>query len=72
MPIKSLIREICNGCGICVDICPEDVLHFDESERKAYIAYPEDCAACLLCEFLCPVKCIEVSWDMARPSPMTY
>ena len=72
MPIKKVDAGMCTGCGICVDVCPEDVLHMDNSKKKAYIAYPKDCVACLLCEFICPVQCIEASWDMARPSPMPY
>ncbi len=72
MPIKSLGKELCTGCRICVDCCPEDVLRYDEAERKAYIAYPEDCIACWVCEWFCPVKCIEVSKDPARPAVMDY
>ena len=71
MPIKSIMQEMCTGCGICVETCPDDVIRLNE-EKKAYIAYPGDCAACLLCEFVCPVKCIEVSWDMARKIPQPY
>ncbi len=72
MPIKGLISEMCTGCRICVDICPEDVLRFNEDERKSYIAYPQDCVACLVCEYFCPVNCIEVSVDKARPVPEPY
>jgi len=72
MPIKNVDIDTCTGCGVCVDTCPEDVLHLDTKKKKAYIAYPQDCVACLLCEFVCPVKCIEVTWDMARPIPMPY
>jgi len=72
VPIKSLSSESCTGCKICVDVCPEDVLRINEDERKAYIAYPQDCVACLMCEWFCPVKCIEVSIEKARPVPMPY
>jgi len=72
MPIKSLDQASCNGCGICVDVCPEDVLRFKENHRKAHIAYPNDCVACLLCEYFCPVSCIEVSIEKARPVPSPY
>ncbi len=72
MPIKSLDRECCTGCGICVDVCPEDILRFNEEDKKSYIAYPKDCVACLMCEFFCPVGCIEVSVDKARPVPSPY
>jgi NAD-dependent dihydropyrimidine dehydrogenase PreA subunit len=72
MPIKSLDSEVCTGCKICVDACPEDVLRMNEAERKAQIVYPEDCIACWVCEWFCPVKCIEVSRDPARPSVADY
>ncbi len=72
MPIKTLSHELCTGCKVCVDLCPEDVLRYNEKERKAHIAYPRDCVACLLCEYFCPVKCIEVSIDKARPIPAPY
>jgi len=72
MPIESLSSEICIGCRICVDVCPEDVLRFDEKKKKAYIAYPEDCVACWVCEWFCPVKCIVVSKDPARPAVPDY
>ncbi len=72
MPIKSLDQEICTGCRICVDACPEDVLYMDEEKKKASIRYPEDCVACFACEFFCPVQCIEVSKDRAYELPFPY
>ncbi|MBI4322444.1 MAG: 4Fe-4S binding protein [Chloroflexi bacterium] len=72
MPIKTLDEELCNGCKICVDVCPEDVLRMRDEDRKAQIRYPQDCVACLLCEYFCPVKAIEVTVDKARPVPPAY
>ena len=25
----------CDGCGLCVDICPSDIMHIDETNRRA-------------------------------------
>ena len=72
MPIKNLSSESCTGCQICVDVCPEDVLRFDEQIHKAVIKYPEDCVACWACESFCPVRCIEVSKERAREMPTPY
>lgn len=72
MPIKSLDQACCTGCGICVDVCPEDILRLNKEDKKSSIVYPKDCVACLMCEFFCPVSCIEVSVDKARPVPSPY
>ena len=72
MAIDVLDQEICNGCGICVAACPEDVLRMDENTKKAIIIYPEDCVACWVCESLCPVAAIEVSKERARELPFPY
>jgi len=72
MPIERIIEAQCNGCGICVDICPEDVLRMDESTGKAIIKYPDDCVACFVCESYCPKGCIEVSQERARKVPSPY
>ncbi len=60
MPVAHISRDICDGCGICVDYCPNDVFRLDK-DNKAIIAYGGDCHTCFTCENDCPVKAIEVS-----------
>jgi 2-oxoglutarate ferredoxin oxidoreductase subunit delta len=49
----------CKTCGICVGVCPKSV--FDTDERgHPVVARPDDCTACLLCEWHCPDFAIEV------------
>ena len=53
--IRIELREDgCRGCRMCVDICPTDVLTFDEAAGKARVSIPEDCIGCLSCAYLCP------------------
>ena len=57
--IQSINMEKCIGCGSCVENCPLDTLRMNE-EEKAFIAYPEDCHTCYLCEQACPTGAIYV------------
>ena len=63
MGIRHIDVRLCNGCNICVDICPLDVLRLDGITRKAYIAYLRDCQSCFLCQSECPqdaITCVAV------------
>jgi len=53
-------REWCKGCGICVAMCPKNVLELDKKE-KAVAARKQDCIACQLCEQICPDLAITVT-----------
>ena len=33
----------CDGCGHCVDICPSDIMHIDETIRRAVNIEPNFC-----------------------------
>jgi ferredoxin len=65
--IKSftLATEDCIGCNTCVDACPGDFIKAKGANLS--IALPTACAACGLCEKLCPVDAIEldVEWGPA-------
>lgn len=57
--IASIDAKKCVGCGSCVNRCPLDVIRLNE-QKKAYIAYPEDCMTCYICERYCPAGAIYV------------
>ena len=50
MGIRKIDLNLCNGCGMCIDACPMDVLRIDEVTKKPFIKYLRDCQSCFLCE----------------------
>lgn len=52
--IEKIDEEKCTGCGICVSVCPMDVIRLDEEKNTASIRYLEDCMTCFNCEKKCP------------------
>lgn len=57
--IEYINSEKCIGCGICIDKCPLDTIRLND-EGKAFIAYPDDCMTCYICERLCAQGAINV------------
>ena len=53
-----LSQEKCNGCGMCIKVCPHAV--FELSERKAYIIARDYCMECGACMINCPTQAIFV------------
>jgi ferredoxin len=70
--IKKINMELCIGCGLCADICPEDVIRFDEVKKKPYIAYAKDCTACRWCIGHCPMDAIDGDYRRPRKLPSAY
>jgi ferredoxin len=54
MLTMTIRDEACRGCEMCVDVCPTDVVEFNQSTKKATVKKVEDCIACLSCAYLCP------------------
>jgi 2-oxoglutarate ferredoxin oxidoreductase subunit delta len=55
----AIDAALCKACGICIGVCPKDVL---EASRHgvAGVERPEDCTACRICELHCPEFAIRV------------
>ncbi len=47
----------CDGCNLCVNVCPMDVLIPNPEKRKPPIVlYPDECYYCGPCVFYCHKK----------------
>jgi NAD-dependent dihydropyrimidine dehydrogenase PreA subunit len=53
-----LFTPICNGCGMCIEVCPHGV--FAIENRKAKIVDLDACMECGACAKNCPIGAIEV------------
>lgn len=56
--------ERCKGCGLCVPVCPQNVITISEkSNSRGYFPAEVDntnCTGCCLCATVCPDVAIEV------------
>lgn len=51
----QVIREACESCRKCLEVCPIGIIHFVED--KAFID-PKKCILCTCCQEICPHKAI--------------
>lgn len=59
-------QDICKGCGLCVTVCPVNILAMDATKinKKGYhpatVVEPEKCIGCANCATICPDLVITV------------
>ncbi len=53
-----LNEDECSGCGVCVDVCPNEVYDFDGD--LCIVANADDCDGCETCVDECAMECIEL------------
>jgi len=49
----------CKACGLCIEVCPKDVLEFSQDFNTRGVHYPEivrpgNCIGCGMCQNICP------------------
>ncbi len=64
----SVAKNRCKGCGLCVSICPKQVLVMSKDiNDKGYFyatpANPAACTGCRFCAFMCPDVAITIEQE---------
>ncbi len=57
--ILEVNEKRCDKCGVCLDVCPMDVLRFNH-KGYPYMQYPDDCWYCDTCVFMCPRQAVKM------------
>lgn len=70
MPKVVVLEEYCKSCGLCVNICPKEVLAIgDKANAKGYYAVvvkdEGKCISCAMCATVCPDLALEI-WREER------
>lgn len=59
-------RELCIGCGRCVEVCPHNV--FILERKRTYIIDIDACMECGACATNCPTSALQVDSGMGCAS----
>ena len=52
---------LCNGCDVCIDVCPSNVYASDpEGGNLPVVVYPRECWYCGACVMDCPTSAIKL------------
>jgi len=62
------LPELCNGCGMCVNVCPHAV--FSMNGRLAVLVHPQACMECGACQLNCVKGAISVESGVGCASAM--
>ena len=61
-------KEACKGCGICISVCPKNILAFTKDLNQKGVPYPmmideSKCILCRNCMIYCPDFAVVVKKD---------
>lgn len=64
--IVSFNQDRCKGCGLCVEVCPKEIVAIDKNKinQKGYnpatVINIDQCIGCTNCATMCPDEVITV------------
>ena len=59
-------EERCKGCGLCVPVCPRQIVVIQTTKlnskglHPAWVEKQDQCIGCAFCAIMCPDQVIEV------------
>lgn len=56
--------EKCTGCKRCYELCPLDIIAWNDEGRPT-VKYPDECQLCFICQEECPEKAVKVKVPLA-------
>ena len=51
-------KEKCTGCRQCIELCPGNLIKWNDDEGHAYMRRPSDCWGCASCIKVCPADAV--------------
>jgi NAD-dependent dihydropyrimidine dehydrogenase PreA subunit len=58
--VVDIDQERCTGCGVCVDMCPKEILFIDKKTGKCAVTDENKCDRLAGCEMACPANAIKI------------
>jgi adenylylsulfate reductase subunit B len=61
MPVTVDYRK-CKGCKTCYNLCPMDVITWNEEFNMPQVTYEEECWHCGICWAECSTRAIDITY----------
>lgn len=58
--IVLIDEDKCTGCGICVSMCPKQILYLDKDSGKCRVTDEKKCDRLAGCERACAAEAIKI------------
>jgi ferredoxin len=59
-PLHVVDREACTGDGLCIEVCPKEVLELVEEKAATVAGHAEDCISCGQCVAVCATEALHM------------